>query len=203
MPSPGNRPGDRIVDDGGAPRVQSVQIQIIEILMRDAVSDRVRELRQLLTHHEYLYYILDAPEISDAEFDRLLRELRELEEQHPELRTADSPTVRVGGQPREGAVQVPHSSPMLSLDNALNEQELRDFDARIRSLLAGEPYAYVAELKLDGLSMAAHYQDAKFDSCADPRQWTRWGGRNRKCSHHSLHPAYCPAGACWRFRSTR
>src|ERR1700761_3158389 len=120
---------------------------------------RVEDLRKQLEHHEYLYYVLDQPEISDAEYDRLMRELRDLEDAHPELRTPDSPTQRVGGQPREGFIKVPHSSPMLSLNNALNEQDLRDFDGRVRTLLKGESYHYVAELKLDGLSMAAYYDD--------------------------------------------
>src|SRR5947207_15704764 len=129
--------------------------------MKDSLNKRVEDLRTQLEHHEYLYYVLDQPEISDAEFDRLMRELREIEEAHPELRSPDSPTQRVGGQPREGFVKVPHSSPMLSLDNALNEQELRDFDARVRALLKGEPYEYAAELKLDGLSMAADSDGAR------------------------------------------
>src|SRR5579884_91761 len=127
--------------------------------MSQSLARRAEELRKQLEHHEYLYYVLDSPEITDAEFDRLMRELRDLENQHPELRTPDSPTQRVGGQPREGFVKVPHSSPMLSLDNALNEAELREFDARVHSLLKGEKYEYVAELKLDGLSMAAHYRN--------------------------------------------
>ncbi|MBV8550285.1 MAG: NAD-dependent DNA ligase LigA [Acidobacteriaceae bacterium] len=130
--------------------------------MKESLSSRAEELRKQLEHHEYLYYVLDQPEISDAEFDRLMRDLRELEESHPELRTPDSPTQRVGGQPREGFVKVPHSSPMLSLDNALNEGELRDFDGRVRGLLKSQDYQYVAELKLDGLSMAAHYNGAQF-----------------------------------------
>ena len=104
--------------------------------------------------------MLDAPQITDAEYDRLVRELQQLEEQHPELITPDSPTQRVGGAPREGFVKVAHSSPMLSLDNALNEGELRDFDRRVRGLLReGESFAYAAELKLDGLSLAVHYRD--------------------------------------------
>ncbi len=129
--------------------------------MKHSPAQRAEELRKQLEHHEHLYYVLDAPEISDAEYDGLMRELKALEEAHPELRTPDSPTQRVGGQPREGFVKVAHSSPMLSLDNALNEQELREFDARIQSLLKGEPYEYVAELKLDGLSMAAQYEHGK------------------------------------------
>ncbi|HEX7361574.1 MAG TPA: NAD-dependent DNA ligase LigA [Bryobacteraceae bacterium] len=130
--------------------------------MTDSLSQRVERLRRELEHHEYLYYVLDQPEISDAEFDRMMRELRDLETAHPELLTPDSPTQRVGGKPREGFVKVAHSSPMLSLDNALNEQELREFDARVRALLKSEAYEYVAELKLDGLSMAAHYLNGRF-----------------------------------------
>ena len=106
--------------------------------------------------------MLDAPEIGDAEYDALMRRLRELEEQHPESASPDSPTQRVGGKPREGFVKVSHSSAMLSLDNALNEAELREFDRRVRELLRGAEYRYVVELKLDGLSMAARYEDSRF-----------------------------------------
>jgi DNA ligase (NAD+) len=130
--------------------------------MNETLSQRAEELRRQLAHHEYLYYVLDQPEISDAEYDALMRGLRRLEDAHPELRTPDSPTQRVGGQPREGFVKVPHSSPMLSLDNALNEEELREFDGRVRSLLKSEEFQYVAELKLDGLSMAAYYSEGRF-----------------------------------------
>ena len=126
------------------------------------VADRIAKLRETLRHHERLYYVLDQPEISDAEYDALMRELRDLESRHPELLTPDSPTQRVGGKPREGFVKVAHSSPMLSLDNALNEGELRDFDRRVRELLHGDEFRYVTELKLDGLSMAAHYRDGQF-----------------------------------------
>jgi len=126
------------------------------------VAAQIEQLREALRHHERLYYVLDQPEISDAEYDALMRELRELEAHHPELATQDSPTQRVGGKPREGFVKVAHSSPMLSLDNALDEVELRDFDRRVRELLGGAAYQYVTELKLDGLSMAAHYRDGQF-----------------------------------------
>src|SRR5512140_3709629 len=126
--------------------------------MKDPTTE-VEQLRDELRRHEHLYYVLDQPEISDAEYDALMRRLKALEAEHPELVTPDSPTQRVGGKPREGFVKVPHSSPMLSLDNALNEGELRDFDRRVRELLRGAPFRYVAEMKLDGLSMAVHYQD--------------------------------------------
>src|SRR3974377_307551 len=130
-------------------------------------AQQIGALRDQLRRHERLYYVLDAPEIPDAEYDQLMRRLQALEAQHPELVTPDSPTQRVGGKPREGFVKVRHSAPMLSLDNALNEAELRDFDRRVRQLLGGAPFRYVAELKLDGLSMAAHYEGALF-----PRELT-------------------------------
>jgi DNA ligase (NAD+) len=126
------------------------------------IERQTERLRDELRRHEYLYYVLDAPEISDAEYDELMRKLKTLEEQHPELASPDSPTQRVGGKAREGFVKVRHSSPMLSLDNALNEAELRDFDRRVRDVLKSAKYCYVAELKMDGLSMAAHYRNAKF-----------------------------------------
>ena len=106
--------------------------------------------------------MLDSPEITDAEYDTLMRRLAVLENQYPEFASPDSPTHRVGGKPREGFVKVRHSSAMLSLDNALNEEELREFDRRVRELLRGAEYRYVAELKMDGLSMAARYEDGRF-----------------------------------------
>jgi DNA ligase (NAD+) len=128
--------------------------------MKDPARE-IEKLRDELRRHERLYYVLDQPEITDAEYDALMRQLRDLEARHPELATPDSPTQRVGGKPREGFVKVPHSSPMLSLDNALNEGELRDFDRRVRELLGGAEYRYVTELKLDGLSMAAHFREGR------------------------------------------
>jgi DNA ligase (NAD+) len=122
----------------------------------------VDRLRKELRRHEHLYYVLDQPEITDAEYDDLMHQLRDLEESHPELASLDSPTQRVGGKPREGFVKVPHSSSMLSLDNALNEAELRAFDSRVRDLLGGTDFTYVTELKMDGLSMAAHYRAGTF-----------------------------------------
>jgi len=128
----------------------------------DNIARKIEALREKLRYHEHLYHVLDTPEITDAEYDAMMRELKALEDAHPELVTPDSPTQRVGGKPREGFVKVPHSSPMLSLDNALGEEELRAFDQRVRGLLkADEKYAYVAELKMDGVSMAVHYRDGK------------------------------------------
>jgi DNA ligase (NAD+) len=122
----------------------------------------LEHLRDELRRHEHLYYVLDTPEITDAEYDAMMRELKALEEAHPEFASPDSPTQRVGGKPREGFVKVAHSGAMLSLDNALDETELRDFDRRVRDLLGSESYTYVAELKLDGLSLAVHYRDGAF-----------------------------------------
>ena len=123
----------------------------------DEVRMRVAFLRGKLRHHEHLYYVRDAPEISDAEFDALLRELQHLEGQHPALLTPDSPTQRVGGAPREGVDKASHSSAMLSLDNALDDAELVDFDRRARELAGLDILDYVGELKLDGLSMAVRF----------------------------------------------
>ena len=121
---------------------------------------RVTRLRAELRRHERLYYVLDTPEISDAEFDVLLRKLQQLEELYPILITPDSPSQRVGGAPREGVEKAQHSSTMLSLDNALDDAELVDFDRRARELAGVEVLDYVGELKLDGLSMAVRFSRA-------------------------------------------
>jgi DNA ligase (NAD+) len=125
------------------------------------VEGKIESLREKIRQHEYLYYVLDQPEISDAEFDKLMRRLKDLEAEHPELLTADSPTQRVGGKPREGFVKVRHSSPMLSLDNTYNEEELRDWERRVHELSGREDVDYVCELKLDGMSLALIYEDGK------------------------------------------
>jgi DNA ligase (NAD+) len=125
------------------------------------VEKKIESLREKIRHHEYLYYVLDQPAISDADFDKLMRQLKDLEAQHPELITADSPTQRVGGKPREGFVKVVHSSPMLSLDNTYNEDELRDWERRVHELSGRKDVDYVCELKLDGMSLALIYEDGK------------------------------------------
>ena len=122
---------------------------------------KIESLRDKIRHHEYLYYVLDQPEISDADFDKLMQELKALESAHPELITPDSPTQRVGGKPREGFVKVPHSSPMLSLDNTYNEEELRGWERRVHELTGREDVDYVCELKLDGMSLALIYEDGR------------------------------------------
>ncbi len=127
-----------------------------------SASSRIATLRDLIRHHEEQYYVHDAPEISDAEFDALLDELKALEREHPALVTPDSPTQRVGGRPVEGFDTVEHAAPMLSLDNAYTEAELRAFDERVRKGIANDaPVPYVAELKIDGLSIALTYTDGR------------------------------------------
>ncbi len=119
---------------------------------------RIEELREELRHHEHLYYVMDAPVWTDAQYDARMNELKAMEREHPELVTADSPTQRVGGKPKEGFAKAAHSRPMLSLDNAYDEGELRAWEQRVRDALpASETVAYVCELKLDGVSLALHY----------------------------------------------
>ncbi|MFZ0297776.1 MAG: NAD-dependent DNA ligase LigA [Candidatus Sulfotelmatobacter sp.] len=125
------------------------------------VEKKIEALREKIRHHEYLYYVVDNPEISDLEFDKLMRQLKDLEAEHPELITVDSPTQRVGGKPRDGFVKVPHSSPMLSLDNTYSEEELRDWERRVHELSGRSEVDYVCELKLDGMSLALIYEDGK------------------------------------------
>ena len=136
-----------------------------------SVENKIEKLRETIRHHEYLYYGLDTPEISDAKFDEMMRELKKLEAENPELVTPDSPTQRVGGKPKEGFPKVPHSRPMLSLDNVTSEEELRDWDRRARSL-AGENAAisYVCEYKLDGMSMALRYGNETVREAAGSRE---------------------------------
>jgi DNA ligase (NAD+) len=124
---------------------------------RDAATETQR-LREEIRRHEYLYYVADDPEISDAEYDRLMMRLQQLEDAHPELRTPDSPTQRVGGAPREGFQQVRHRVPMVSLDNAFSVEALEDFDRRARELTGRAQLDYVAEHKFDGLSLSLLYE---------------------------------------------
>jgi DNA ligase (NAD+) len=124
-----------------------------------AVKKEIEELREKLRYHEYRYYVLDDPEISDAAYDRLMNQLKELETAYPELVTPDSPTVRVGGAPREGFSTVRHARPMLSLDNAFSYDALRDWDRRVREGSGHEKIEYIAEHKFDGLSISLQYED--------------------------------------------
>ena len=124
-----------------------------------SVKKEIEELREKLRYHEYRYYVLDDPEISDAAYDRMMNRLKELEAAYPELVTPDSPTVRVGGAPREGFSTVRHARPMLSLDNAFSYDALREWDRRVREGSGQDKIEYVAEHKFDGLSISLQYED--------------------------------------------
>jgi DNA ligase (NAD+) len=127
----------------------------------DRIQKRIAELRSAIRLHNYRYYVLDEPSITDEEYDRLLRELEDLEAQYPELITPDSPTQRVGHTPSEKFAQVSHSQPLMGLSNAFSEDELRAFDERVRKQLAA-PVSYVCELKIDGLSVSLDYEEGVF-----------------------------------------
>jgi len=126
---------------------------------RESPEARVRQLREELNLHNYRYYVLDDPIISDQEYDRLFQELLQLESEHPELRSPDSPTQRIGAEPAEAFVKVEHRAPMLSLANAFNDEQVRAFDRRVKDLLEIERIEYVTEPKIDGLAVALSYQD--------------------------------------------
>src|SRR5882672_6394372 len=123
------------------------------------IKREAEDLREKLRYHEYRYHVLDDPEISDAAYDKMLARLKEIEAEHPELVTPDSPTVRVGAQPREGFTTVKHARPMLSLDNAFSFDALRDFDRRVREGIGREEIEYIAEHKFDGLSISLLYEN--------------------------------------------
>jgi DNA ligase (NAD+) len=128
-----------------------------------AIAKKIEALREKIRHHEHLYYVLDNPELTDAEFDALMNDLKRIEAEHPELITLDSPTQRVGGKPREGFAKAKHSSPMLSLDNAYSEEELRDWERRVHELSGRSDVEYMCELKLDGMSLALVYADSRLE----------------------------------------
>ena len=134
---------------------------------------RIQQLREALDEHNHRYYVLDAPVVSDAEYDRLLRELEALEEQYPDLISADSPTQRVGAQPADGFESVTHATPMLSLANAFSDEEVGEFDRRVRERLDVEEVVYAVEPKLDGLALALRYEDGRLALAA-----TRGDGRS-------------------------
>ena len=138
-----------------------------------AVRRRAEELRRLIEHHNYLYYVLDAPEVPDAEYDRLLRELQDLEARFPDLVVSDSPTRRVGASPLETFAEVVHEVPMLSLANAFSEEEVRDFDRRVRERLGVERVDYTAETKIDGLAVSFRYEEGRLVRAATRGDGTR------------------------------
>lgn len=125
-------------------------------------TQRVEKLRKELLEHDYRYYVRDEPTVSDEEYDKLMRELQALEREYPQLLTPDSPTQRVGGQPVKEFATVTHNPPMLSLANSYSEEEIRDFDRRVREILAEQTSSYVAELKFDGVAISLRYRDGIF-----------------------------------------
>lgn len=138
---------------------------------RESAKRRMRELVDKISHHDAKYYVEDNPEISDYEYDMLVRELAELEGRFPDIVLSDSPTQRVSGKPIEEFPKVEHRVAMLSLGNCYSSDELRDFDSRVRNWLGGEPVEYVVELKIDGLGIAL-----LFENCALTRGATRGDG---------------------------
>jgi DNA ligase (NAD+) len=140
-------------------------------------DQQIQTLQDELRHHEHLYYVMDAPELTDAQYDTLMNRLKKLESEHPELITNDSPTQRVGGKPRDGFIKTAHSRPMLSLDNAYNEDELRAWGQRVRDALPStETVRYECELKLDGLSLALQYAPGPHGAALLQRGVTRGDG---------------------------
>src|SRR5690554_4272490 len=130
-----------------------------------SVEERINELRKELHYHNYRYHALDDPVISDAEYDKMLQELIQLETEHPELITADSPSQRVGHSPIEGFDTITHQAPLLSLSNAFGADDLRAFDTRVQRWV-GHPVEYICELKIDGLAVSLTYVDGQFTTGA-------------------------------------
>lgn len=167
--------------------------------MKTKVKEQIEQLRATLRRHDYLYYVLNRPEISDQQYDTLFAELKQLEIEYPEFITADSPTQRVSERPIEGFTQVQHSVPMLSIDNTYSDQELREFDKRIRKGLESDDFEYVVELKIDGLAISLHYESGRLVTAA-----TRGDGRTgddvtanirtiRAVPLELMNPQSCPA----------
>jgi DNA ligase (NAD+) len=140
--------------------------------MKTDAQKKIRQLREQIRRHDYLYYVLNAPEISDRQYDTLFSQLKELEQAHPQLIAPDSPTQRVSETPIEGFTQIRHSVPMLSIDNTYSDEELREFDKRIRKGLETSDYDYVVELKIDGLAVSILYEKGRLTAAA-----TRGDGR--------------------------
>ena len=154
-------------------------------MQREQAEKRIAELRNEMHRHDHLYYVQGKAEIGDEEYDRIYRELADLESQFPELVTPDSPTQRVGGAPSEQFPTFVHRVPMLSLDNTYSEEELREFEGRISGRSASATIDYVAELKIDGLSMALHYEEGR----CPRRHARRRGARGRGDPQRARDPA--------------
>ena len=150
-------------------------------MVDEKIKNKIEKLREELRKHNYKYHVLDNPEISDYEYDQMLKELEKLEDKYPELKTEDSPTQRVGGEPRDEFQKVEHSTQILSLANAFDEQELKDFDDRIKRNLDDEDYQYIVEHKIDGLSAILRYENGSLSLGA-----TRGNGRVGEDVTHNL-----------------
>ncbi len=165
-------------------------------------TEQIEKLRDEIRHHEHLYYVLDAPEITDAQYDALMNRLKALEAEHPDLLTPDSPTQRVGGKPSEGFVKTPHSRPMLSLDNAYNEAELRAWEQRVRDALPSHRAARLrlrAQARRPLARAALRRRQARRRRGAPrtrphPRRRHHRRGRHLERPHHPLRSAQHPAG---------
>ena len=156
--------------------------------MNAKIQQQLDKLRKEINRHNYLYHALDAPEISDARFDALMRQLRALESDHPELVTPESPTQRVGAPPVEGFARVDHRLPMLSLGNAFNQEELAAWHRRVSNLLGEDAFDMVCELKIDGLAVSPHLRGRSSDSGRHPRRRLPRRRRHPQPPHRFKHP---------------
>lgn len=132
-----------------------------DLTEKDKARKRIEQLRTLIRQYDYAYYVEAQPLISDRDYDKLFAELVELERQYPDLITPDSPTQRVGGEPLSEFAHVQHRRPMLSLANTYTQEEVLDFDRRVREALENEPYQYCCELKFDGVAISLHYRQGR------------------------------------------
>jgi DNA ligase (NAD+) len=170
--------------------------------MKKAMADvrqRVLRLRADIEHHNYRYHVLDDPEIPDAEYDRMLVQLRALEQEHPELVVPDSPTQRVGGAPVSGFTEVRHRVPMLSLDNAFSRDDVVAFDRRVRERLeTDKDIGYCCEPKLDGLAVSLTYRNGLAGNGCNARRWHGRRGRDAQHTHHPERAAPLTGKSCRR-----
>ena len=157
-------------------------------------AERIAQLREEIENHNYRYHVLDDPIVSDREFDLLFRELVDLEEQHPDLISAASPTRRVGAEPQDRFRKVAHRVPMLSLANAFDETELQAFYRRITNQLEIEEVRLVTELKIDGVAISLTYEDGLFAARSHPGKRSRGRGRHGESQDHPLPAASTAEG---------
>ena len=150
--------------------------------MADSVRDQIELLRRQLERHNRLYYVEAAPEITDREYDELMAGLQSLEAAHPEFDSPSSPSHKVGGEPIDGFLSVNHVVPMLSIDNAFEEQEIIDWDAGLKKSLERDALEYSVEFKIDGVALALIYEHGAVDPRRNSRQWARRGRHHIECA---------------------